>query len=148
MGMKPTKQHTMKRPFKVWGMLLLAMVFLGACHKRQVQNTITAEQEEVIVAPVLPEADLGTVQQGLVTEYLRGEIAQCQYRGAIVYKCSRNAPDAGTEIFDAYGTRIGRCYASTNQIDAICNEATDCKVIYRVAKNIWGKPEVPWVRPQ
>jgi hypothetical protein len=96
----------------------------------------------------LQEPNQAQVQSTLVTTYLRGEIEQCKYNGQTVYRCSRNAPDAGSEVFDNAGTRIGRCYYSTGAIDPICKEATDCKVIYRMAGNIWGKPEVPWVKPR
>lgn len=96
----------------------------------------------------LPTPTPGQVQSQLLQTYSRGEIDQCEHKGAVVYKCSRNAPDAGSEFYDAAGNRIGRCYYSTRVIDPICNEATACKTIYRMAGNIWGKPEVVWVKPQ
>ena len=88
--------------------------------------------------------DPKVVQQTLYDQYKNGEIEQCLFEGVTVYKCSRNAPDAGSEIYANNGDRQGRCYYSTRQVDPICEKLTDCKTIYRVAKNIWGKPEVKW----
>jgi hypothetical protein len=90
--------------------------------------------------PVDPKA----VREKLYNQYKNGEIEQCMYQEKTVYRCSRNAPDAGSEVYDHQGNQMGKCYYSTRQVDPVCKEATDCKVIYRVAKNIWGKPEVPW----
>jgi hypothetical protein len=92
--------------------------------------------------PVTPEA----VREKLYNQYKSGEIEMCMWKGNTVYRCSRNAPDAGSEVFDHQGNKIGKCYYSTRQVDPVCEEATECKVIYRVAKNIWGKPEVVWGR--
>ena len=112
------------------GALLLLMVLMYACKS----------------APVTPPADhVPTEQQvlqKLYDEYTSGEIQRCKYQGSTIYKCSRNAPDAGSEIFNEQGDKIGGCYYSTRQLHPACEGATDCKVIYRVAKNIWGKPGV------
>lgn len=98
------------------------------------------------VKPPRPPAAV-ELQFNLVTQYERGEVEQCMYKGMTIYRCSRNAPDAGSEIYDVYGQRIARCYANTGIMDPACKDATDCKVIYRMANNIWGKPAVPWVKP-
>lgn len=90
--------------------------------------------------PLSPEE----VEQKLHAQYQNGEIDKCMWKDKATYRCSRNAPDAGSEVYDHQGNRIGRCYYSTRQVDALCEELMDCKTIYRVAKNIWGKPEVPW----
>jgi hypothetical protein len=134
--------------------LLALLVNLTACHPKPSStpsHTPTEDSTGIVrtggIKP-LPGPTTAEVQQKLLAQYERGEIEQCMYLGATVYRCSRNAPDAGSEVFDAKGTRIGRCYYSTNIVDPVCKEATDCKVIYRIAKNIWGKPEVVWVKPQ
>lgn len=94
------------------------------------------------VKPVILPAK--EVERKLVAQYERGEIDKCLREGVVFYKCSRNAPDAGGEIFDSQGNQVGRCYYGTRIIDPICEQLTDCKTIYRIAKNIWGKPEVKW----
>lgn len=71
-----------------------------------------------------------------------GEIEQCLHNGETVYKCAHNAYDAGNEIFDAKGTKIGSCYYSSRQVDPICKELESCKTLWRVEKNIWGRPGV------
>ena len=105
-----------------------------------VEDTTTLPTGGIKPVPADPKA----VQQKLHDQYLAGEIDQCRYEGVIVYKCSRNAYDAGSEIYASNGDRMARCYYSTNQVDPACNKLTDCVTIYRVAKNIWGKPEVKW----
>ena len=94
------------------------------------------------VKPVILPAK--EVERKLVAQYERGEVEKCLREGVVFYKCSRNAYDAGSEVFDSQGNRVGRCYPSTRIIDPICEQITDCKTIYRIAKNIWGKPEVKW----
>jgi hypothetical protein len=145
--------------------LTLALA-LASCHPRSTTspstngsnsqgngNGVKTPPEDTTLLPTggikpLPEPNQAQVQSDLITTYTRGEIEQCQYKGQTVYRCSRNAPDAGSEVFDNTGKRIGRCYYSTGSVDPICKDATDCKVIYRMANNIWGKPEVPWVKPR
>ncbi len=145
-------------PFNMMRALALftfsCMLLLASCHPKN-GNPTPPQPPAVEKADSFPTGGIkplpgptpAEVQQRLITQYERGEIEQCLYKGATVYRCSRNAPDAGSEVFDAKGDRIGRCYFSTNTVDPVCREATDCKVIYRVAKNIWGKPEVVWVKP-
>lgn len=105
-----------------------------------VEDTTTLPTGGIKPLPVDPKV----VQQKLHDQYLAGEIDKCRYEGVVVYKCSRNAPDAGSEIYASNGDRIARCYYSTRQVDAACEKLTDCETIYRIAKNIWGKPEVKW----
>lgn len=78
----------------------------------------------------------------LVKQYSNGEVMRCSYQGQTVYRCSRNAPDGGSEVYDAAGEKIGGCYYSTGAVDPICESMTDCEVIFRAPNNIWGKPAV------
>jgi hypothetical protein len=89
-----------------------------------------------------PAADPHAVLRDLAANYKNGEISRCTHAGGTVYLCARNAPDAGAEVFDALGKKVGVCYPSTRRVDPVCTEAADCKVIYRVSPNIWGKPGV------
>ncbi len=99
------------------------------------------------VAPVVEEGPTAEeVVQKLYVEYKAGQIERCTYQGETIYKCSRNAPDGGSEIFDASGDKMGGCYYNTGALHAACEGSTDCKVIYRVAKNIWGKPGVELIK--
>ena len=137
----------------IFALTLTLTMALASCHPKPINNGNMPPPADTTLLPTggikpLPEPNQGEVQGKLVTDYLRGEIEQCSYKGAMVYRCSRNAPDAGTEVFDNKGIRIGRCYYNTGAVDAICKETIDCKCIYRMAGNIWGKPEVPWAKPK
>lgn len=110
-------------------LLLSLFIAISACKSQPTPTTTPAPTSQ-------------EVEQKLYNEYKAGEIQRCQYEGNTVYICSRNAPDAGSEIFDAKGEKIGGCYYNTGAVDPICKSASDCKVIYRIARNIWGKPGV------
>ncbi len=138
-----------------WFALSLALL-MAACHPKPEGTVPTGG-----VRPLPPDTVATTggvkpprppsaveLQYKLVTQYQRGEVEQCMHKGQVIYRCSLNAPDAGSEIYNVYGERIARCYPSTGVTDPVCKEATECKVIYRMARNIWGKPEVPWVKPE
>lgn len=108
-------------------------------------STATVDTTQLPTGGIKPlPVDPKAVQQKLIDQYRSGEVEQCLHESVTVYKCSRNAPDAGSEIYASNGDLMGRCYYSTRQVDPICERLTDCKTIYRVAKNIWGKPEVKW----
>lgn len=91
-------------------------------------------------APVT--TDPGSTEKTLLENYRNGEISKCSWKEQTVFVCQRNAPDAGSEVFDASGSRIGGCYYNTGMVDAVCEETSGCTVIYRVDKNIWGKPGI------
>jgi hypothetical protein len=138
-------------------LLLCGLLALAACKPRQ-----TPAQPPVAETPATPvppaarpatpaDADAAApttdpaprpVLAVLLENYQRGEISRCTHNGATVYVCARNAPDAGSEVYDTQGKRIGVCYYSTRRVDPICTEVQGCKVIYRVSPNIWGKPGV------
>lgn len=94
-----------------------------------------------VPSPTIEEAPRPVLAK-LTELYQDGEISRCTHQGQTVYVCARNAYDAGSEVFDAKGQQIGVCYYSTRRVDPVCTEAQDCKVIYRVNPNIWGKPGV------
>lgn len=117
-------------------LLSLALLLLwGACKeaKSAQENPVVTGEESTLRIP----ADL-------VMAYGSGEVKMCRYRDQTVYQCGRNAPDAGTEIFDDTGKKIGGCYYSTDNVDQICRELTQCRVIYRAFPNIWGLPKVEY----
>lgn len=85
------------------------------------------------------------VVKKLYENYLEGEIKKCELNGKTYYVGSLNAPDAGSEIFDAKGQKAGVCYYNTNQVDPLCGQLDDggnCEVVYRMGQNIWGKEAV------
>ena len=86
-----------------------------------------------------------TVAKNLYENYIEGEISKCSLEGKTYWMGALNAPDAGSEVFDATGKKVGACYHSTNSVDDICgqlDQSGNCQVVYRMAKNIWGKPAV------
>lgn len=78
----------------------------------------------------------------LYKTYENGEISECQYNGNTVYRAGLNAYDAGSNVYDVDGNQIGSCNYAWGQVDTICEELFNCKVIYRVKDNIWGQPAV------
>jgi hypothetical protein len=138
-------------------LLLVGLLVLSACKPRQTPAQPPVAETPTTVPPVapepppaaLPDAAAPTTDEAprpalaILTEtYQNGEISRCTHNGATVYVCARNAPDAGSEVYDVQGKRIGVCYYSTRRVDPICTEVQACKVIYRVTPNIWGKPGV------
>jgi len=88
------------------------------------------------------DGDNIAVLKPLFTQYENGEIQQCIYEGKVVYSAGLNAPDAGTEIYNEQGKKIGACYYSSRQVDAMCEKLTGCEVIYRCENHINGQPAV------
>jgi hypothetical protein len=78
----------------------------------------------------------------LFLEYRDGEISECTFKGSKVYIAGLNAHDAGNEIFDREGKKIGSCYYSTGQVDELCNQLENCVTIYRCDNHISGQPAV------
>ena len=74
--------------------------------------------------------------------YKNGDISECKHNGETVYCAGINAYDAEGIIYDKNGKQIGCCNYFANIVDPICNQLTDCKIIYRVANNIQGEPAV------
>ena len=70
--------------------------------------------------------------------YENGKITECKYNGEIVYCGEINAYDAGSVIYNKDGKGIGSCNYAWGNVDDICSQLTDCEVIYRVKKSIWG----------
>ena len=145
---------------RLLSLLLVGLLALSACKPRQAPAQPPVAETPPTVPPVAPEPPPAALPDAateaapttdeaprpalaILTEtYQNGEISRCTHNGATVYVCARNAPDAGSEVYDAQGKRIGVCYYSTRRVDPICTEVQGCKVIYRVTPNIWGKPGV------
>ncbi len=80
--------------------------------------------------------------RALFPRYENGEIQQCMFEGKLVYSAGLNAPDAGTELYDEKGKKIGVCYYSSRQVDPMCEKLTGCEVIYRCENHINGEAPV------
>jgi len=78
----------------------------------------------------------------LYKSYKLGEISECKFKEATVYSAALNATDAGNQIYDIDGRKIGNCSYGWGIVDSICGQLTECEVVYRVKDNIWGKPAV------
>ena len=74
--------------------------------------------------------------------YKNGQISQCLHEGKTVYGAGLNAYDAGSVIYDENGTQIGVCDYAWGTVDPICQELTDCEVVYRCEDHITGRPAV------
>ncbi len=83
-----------------------------------------------------------TVARELFATFRDGEINRCKLNDKTVWSCGQNAYDAGLQIFDEKGTKIGECLFSTGMVDEICNQIVDCEAVWRQEKNIWGLPGV------
>ncbi|MEM0997651.1 MAG: hypothetical protein AAGN35_11245 [Bacteroidota bacterium] len=101
------------------------------------------KETQTVVSDTPPEKPIWT-PAALITKYEQGEVSRCNFNGQTVYFGQRNAPDGGAEIYDDKGRQIGVCYYSTNRVDAPCESAMGCEVIYRIKPNIWGKPGVKY----
>lgn len=78
----------------------------------------------------------------LYSTYRNAMIEECTHEGNTVYKCSMNAYDAGSAIYDEAGNLIADCNYAWGKPDAMCNQLSGCKVVYCVKDNIWGRPPV------
>lgn len=116
--------------------LMHAMMLLGwGCKNRPAPPQIIVEE---------PVADLQAVERKLVEAYHNGQLTRCRIDSNTVYFGSRNAPDAGAEVYDASGVRIGGCNYNTRQLHPYCEQTSDCEDIYRISPNIWGQPGVAY----
>ena len=84
----------------------------------------------------------GNALQKLYNQYQNGQIDECSLNGKKVYSAGLNAYDAGTEIYDEAGVKLGVCYYASRQVDDICKELSNCETIYRCEKHITGQPAV------
>ena len=114
---------------------LAALLVLGGCKEAK-----TTQKPPVVTEKDTPRS----IPADLVKAYADGQVQMCRYQDKVVYMCGRNAPDAGSEVFDAKGNKIGGCYYATNQVDDVCREANQCRVIHRGFPNIWGLPKVEY----
>ena len=105
-------------------MTMMLSIGLSSCDKDNTEN----ENKETL--------------KELYKVYKNGEIDECKYNGEIVICAGINAYDAGSVIYDKNGKGIGSCNYAWGSVDEICNQLTDCEVIYRVENNIWGLPAV------
>ncbi|MEM7036765.1 MAG: hypothetical protein AAF570_07295 [Bacteroidota bacterium] len=123
------------RLFSIFACLFLSLtLILPGCKDNQAaQNSTTTTTDTPATDPA----------EALVKEYQNGEVLRCTFEGKTYFQCARNAYDAGSEIFDHDGKKLGGCYYSTGQVNPLCEVEKDCEVVYRVKDNIWGKPAVP-----
>lgn len=122
-------------------LLMLTGILTGAasCRKTQKDHSSAGDPDTVAVSAPKPE----NPEKKLLEMYRSGEIEKCKdAQGNTVYRCQRNIRDIETRIYNTLGEQVGVCFYSTNKVDAICRETTGCTTIYRVDKNIWGKPAV------
>jgi hypothetical protein len=123
----------------LFALLLCLGIITGAASCRKTQKGPPAEGDTVATTAPKPE----NTEKKLLELYRSGEIDRCKdAQGNTVYRCQKNIRDIETRIYDAMGAQVGVCFYSTNKVDAICRETTGCTTIYRVDKNIWGKPAV------
>jgi hypothetical protein len=103
-------------------MIVILSIGASSCDKNNIENKETLKK--------------------LYEMYKDGEIDECKYNGKTVYCAGLNAYDAGSAIYDKDGKLIGECNYAWGNVDPICGQLIDCKVIYRVRNNIWGEPAV------
>ena len=103
------------------GFLLLAFV-AGSCEKDHFQHL----------------AGLKSVYK----TYHKGEIKECRLDGELVFSAALNQYDAAEAIFDQEGNKIADCNYAWGSVDPICDQLTDCEVIYRAEAHISGEPSV------
>ncbi len=104
---------------------LAALIFLAA--------TIGCNKEDTWHRNVL---------QALYKVYKQGEIDECRLNGKLVYVAGLNAYDAGAEIVDTTGRKLGSCNYAWGQVDSICKQLKSCEVVYRCEDHITGQPFV------
>ncbi len=113
----------MKRLFQILFLVTVSVLFMNTgCSKKNVDNESTLAR--------------------LYSQYKNGQIDECNWNGKKVYSAGLNAYDAGTEIYDEAGVKIGACYYATNQVDAVCKELSDCETVYRCDNHITREPAV------
>jgi hypothetical protein len=101
--------------------LFLLLAALTACHK---------------------DADNWHTLKDLYDSYKDGKISECMYNGNKVYSCAINAYDAGSVIYNEDGDQIAICNYAWGGVDAMCDDLTNCEVIYCCEDNIWGEQQV------
>lgn len=115
----------MRNQVKLFPILIMALfmsIVISSCKKDDFENKQTIKN--------------------LYKIYKNGEIVECKHNSQTVYKAGHNSHDAGSVIYDIDGKQIGICNYFGGQVDSICEQMTDCEVIYRVKDNIWGQPAV------
>lgn len=108
--------------FRILTMMVLIAMTFTSCTKVQYENKQTIKS--------------------LYKIYKDGEISECKHNGKTVYSAYYNYYDGGGAVYDKDGVQIGNCNYAWSQPDPICEELTECEVIYRVKDHIGGKPAV------
>jgi hypothetical protein len=75
-------------------------------------------------------------------QYKNGAIAECDYNGNKVYVVSPNAYDAGGAVYNTNGIPIGPTGYFPTKPQGYVDNLKNCKDIYVVSPNIWGKAAV------
>lgn len=73
-------------------------------------------------------------------QYKNGQIAECIKDGKTYYSGAMNAYDGGGLTFDSHGKVVGEYQGFTGKYTGI--ELENCKDIYVVEGNIWGKKPI------
>lgn len=87
-------------------------------------------------------SEQAAVLEVLYQTYADGEISECVLEGEKVYTGSQNLVDNPTMVYDQQGNQLAECNYAWGKVDAICEELTNCEVVYRVADHISGNPAV------
>lgn len=86
-------------------------------------------------------ANLATLKK-LYESFKNGDIEECKLNGTTVYVAGINAYDAGSEVYDKEGNKIGTCNYAWRNVDPVCGEVRNCEVIYRCENHISGNPPI------
>lgn len=78
----------------------------------------------------------------LYRTYADGEISECVLEGEKVYTASQNLVDSPVKVYDRQGNQVAECNYAWGKVDAVCEDLTNCEVVYRVADHISGNPAV------